>query len=500
MVNTLKNWVSNYFRDPWQMAALAVLGGAVLALVIFTMPLSISVGLAGGLLFLVVMAQNPDFMLALIILMTPFQSQLPSHLNLGGGLNAINLAIFFVLLLWVLRKRNGRFEEIRNNPMTWVLLGFYLMIFWGILRSVHWMGWAIVPQSLNPAKRWILPTLMFFPIAISDYNEKKLKWLVLAIGFVVLLMAVDSLKQFHSIGFSHYSDDARMGGPFGKGGENDLAAFFVYYYPLLAATAFFDRHVIRKAFLYGTVLLALVTILFTYSRGAYLGGAAALIFLGLKKKRGWLVLALVLALSYRFWIPAAVTQRVEMTEKHMVEEQPGEIIVPPTAIENNFEKSTALRITIWKGALKMIREYPIAGFGFQMFEPFMTRYTEIAYHMDTHNMYLRTAVEHGLPGLAVFLLLWIVPFVAAVRFYRKARLPLSRGVSLGLMAGIIGIATVNLWGSRFFREELVGLYWIVLGIFYRLKAIEAENNTAQQNSENQNRNHTPTQIGVLDES
>ncbi len=478
MVASLKNWVNDYFREPWQMAALAIFGSLVLGLVILTMPMSVGIGLAGILLFVVVMSQNPDLMIALIIFMTPFQSKLPHRLNLGGGLNAMNMAILFVVLLWILRKRNGRFQEIRNNPMTWVFLGFYLMIFWGILRSIHWMGWGIVPQSMNPAKRWILPTLMFFPIAVSDYREKTLRWLVLAIGLVVLFMAADSLKQLHSIGFNQYSEDARMFGPFGRGGENDLAAFFVYYFPLLAATAFFDRNLVRKLFLYGTVLISFVTILFTYSRGAYLGSAGALIFLGLTKKRGWLILALVLAISYRFWIPASVTQRVEMTEKHIVVEEPGEIIVPPTAIENNFEKSTAMRITIWKGALKMIKEYPIRGFGFRMFEPLMTRYTEIAYHMDTHNMYLRTAVEHGLPGLGIFLLLWIVPFVAAARFYRKARLPLSKGVSLGLMAGIVGIFIVNLWGSRFFREELVGLYWIVLGIFYRLKTIESEKESA----------------------
>ncbi len=473
MVDALKDRLSDAVRDPWQMAALAILGSAVLAVAILVMPLSVGAGLAGGLLFVVVMAQNPDLMLALIILMTPFQSKLPEHLNLGGGLNAMNLAMFFMLGLWLLRKHNGRFEEIRNNPMTWVFLSFYLMIFLSILRSVHWMGWGIVPQLINPAKRWILPTLMFYPIAVSKYDEKKLRWLVLAIGLAVLLMATDSLKQFHSMGFSHYSDDARMGGPFGKGGENDLAAFFVYYFPLLAATAFFDKNFVRRVYLYGVVLLSFVAILLTYSRGAYLGAVAALIFLGVTKKRGWLIVAIVLALSYRFWVPASVTQRVEMTEQHMVIEEPGEIVVPPTAIENNFEKSTALRITIWKGALKMIRDYPIEGFGFQMFERLMMRYTEIAYPMDTHNMYLRTAVEHGLPGLGIFLLLWIVPFVTALRFYGKATLPLSRGVALGVVAGILGIAIVNLWGSRFFREELVGLYWIMLGILYRLKTIES---------------------------
>lgn len=481
MVKSTKNISDGLFQESWLAIGAAILGSLVIAMTVLRTHLSFALGLAAGLIFIVVVAKRIEVLIIFLILVTPFQSKLPQSLNIGGGINAINILVFLVILLWLLHKVNGRFEQIRNNPMTWVFLAFYLMIFWGIIRSVHWMGWGIIPISLNPAKRWILPTFLFFPIAVSNFDEKKIRLIILAIAAVVFLMAFQSLRDFHSVGFGHYSDSARLGGPFGAGGENDLAAFFVYYAPLLAAAAFFDRKIIDKFVYYGVVFLSIVTILFTYSRGAYLGGTAALLFLGVTKKRGLLFLGIILALTYRLWIPSAVTERVEMTEKHMIVEQPGEIILPPSAIENNFEKSTALRITIWKGALKMIQEYPIRGFGFRMFEPFMTNYAQIAYHMDTHNMYLRTAVEHGLPGLGVFLLLWIVPFIAAARFYKIAKLPVSRGVSLGLMAGIIGIAVVNLWGSRFFREELVGLYWVVLGIFYRLKAIEKDHESQQEN-------------------
>ncbi len=473
-ITSIRHSVDNLFREPGLAIWAAIIGSGMIALAVLKTHLSFTLGFAGGLIFIVIVARRIEALIVFLIFIIPFQSKLPQSLNLGGGINAFNLLVGLLILLWLLHKIDGRVTQIKNNAMTWVFLAFYLMVFWGIIRSIHWMGWGIVSQSINPAKRWILPTFLFFPIAISNFNEKKLKLLVWAIAGVVFLMAFQSLRDFHSVGLGHYSDSTRLGGPFGTGGENDLAAFFVYYFPLIAATAFFDKKIINKFFYYGVVLISIVTILFTYSRGAYLGGAAALIFLGITKKRGLLFVGIILALSYRLWIPSAVTERVEMTEKHMIVEQPGEIIVAPSAIENNFEKSTAMRITIWKGALKMIQQYPIRGFGFQMFERFMTNYAQIAYHMDTHNMYLRTAVEHGLPGLGVFLLLWIVPFIAAFKLYRTGNLPLSKAVSLGLMAGIIGIAIVNLWGSRFFRDELVGLYWVVLGILYRLKTIEAE--------------------------
>jgi len=481
MVTSIRRLVDNQLQEPWLAIWAAIIGSGIIALAVFKTHLSFTLGLAGALIFIVIVARRIEALIILLIFIIPFQSKLPQSTNVGGGINVFNILVALLLLLWFLHKVDGRTIQIKNNAMTWVLLAFYLMVFWGIIRSVHWMGWGIVSQLINPAKRWILPTFMFFPIAISNFDKTKLKLLVWAIAAVVFLMAFQSLRDFHSMGFGHFSDGARIGGPFGKGGENDLAAFFVYYFPLVAATAFFDKKIINKFFYYGVVLISIVTILFTYSRGAYLGGAAALIFLGITKKRGLLFLGIILALSYRLWIPAAVTERVEMTEKHLIVEEPGEIIIAPSAIENHFEKSTAMRITIWKGALKMIQRYPIRGFGFQMFERFMTNYTQIAYPMDTHNMYLRTAVEHGIPGLGIFLLLWIVPFIAAFRLYRQGTFPLTKGISLGLMAGIIGIAIVNLWGSRFFRDELVGLYWIVLGIFYRLKAIEEDRVSQKKN-------------------
>ena len=480
-VTSIRHSADNLLQEPRLAIWAAIIGSSIIALAVIKTHLLFTLGLAGGLIFVVIIAQRIEVLIIFLIFIIPFQSQLPQRLNIGGGINAFNILVALLLLLWFLHKVDGRLVQIKKNPMTWVFLAFYLMIFLGIIRSIHWMGWGIVSQSINPAKRWILPTFLFFPIAVSNFDEKKLKLLIWAIAGVVFLMAFQSLRDFHSVGFGHYSDYARLGGPFGIGGENDLAAFFVYYFPLVAAAAFFDKKIINKFFFYGVVLISIVTILFTYSRGAYLGGAAALLFLGITKKRGLLFVGIILAISYRLWIPAAVTERVEMTEKHMIVEEAGEIIVSPSAIENNFEKSTALRITIWKGALKMIQEYPIRGFGFQMFEPFMTNYAQIAYHMDTHNMYLRTAVEHGLPGLGIFLLLWIVPFIAALKLYRIGNLPLTKAVSLGLIAGIVGIAIVNLWGSRFFRDELVGLYWIVLGILYRLKTIEEERRSQKKN-------------------
>lgn len=86
--------------------------------------------------------------------------------------------------------------------------------------------------------------------------------------------------------------------------------------------------------------------------------------------------------------------------------------------------------------------------------------------MDAHNMYLRVAAEMGLIALMVFLALFWVPFLSAWSVYRSTKDRFMRGWLLGLMACICGIIIVNIFGSRFVREELVGLYWVSISLMY----------------------------------
>lgn len=86
--------------------------------------------------------------------------------------------------------------------------------------------------------------------------------------------------------------------------------------------------------------------------------------------------------------------------------------------------------------------------------------------MDAHNEYLLIASEMGIGGLIAFLLVLIVPFYSMWRVYRTSGDRFTRGWMLGAMASIWGMAMVNIFGSRFGREELVGLYWVMVGLTY----------------------------------
>jgi putative inorganic carbon (hco3(-)) transporter len=438
-----------------------------------------SLGLVGAIGYGLICLRYPIVLLFLIIYVTPFQSTLPDSFKIGGGLNAYNLLLFSILGVWIV---NGiiykKFPRL-DHPISFVILIFWIMLIFSFVRTSTIIPDYDISDAAAYAKRWLFPMLVFFPLAFSTFTKKDINKIMWAFFVVLTIMLFTSLDEYRETGATISSFDwaERPGGPFVKGAANDLAAFFVYYSSVLLGWLIYEKKIFSKLTFIAIFSISLIMIMITYSRGSYIGILGAIVTIGLLKNRLIVFFVLLLAFSYKFWAPSGVEERVEMTSRNLVDDRQ-EIIISPNSFERNFEPSTANRLVVWRGALEMIKEKPILDFGFLTFNHFILNYAQLAKPMDTHNMYLRVLSELGIIGLSVFLSLWIVPFIVAFKIFKKAKEPMLLGISLGIIAAIVGISLVNVWGSRFFREELVGLYWILLGVMVRLSFIEKENQTS----------------------
>jgi len=446
---------------------------------VYILPLSLSTGALLGIFLFGISFLRLEIPMLVAIFLIPLQSQISEKFYLGEGLNPFNFVLLVILSAWIAQAacpRPGgqtlRGRALRWSPMIFVIGAFWIAVLVGLWRSMHTVGAFFFSAGLNPAKRWITPMLLFFPVAFSSLEKRQIRLLVGAMAVAVLITSLWTLQTFQSLNFDHYSHAARIGGPFGKGGANDLAAFFTYYLPVFLSLALFQRKIWARGLLLALSGVLILTVLFCYSRGAYMGLLASLLFMGAIKARKLLVILLLIALSYKIWLPSSVEERVEMTSQRLFQENERGIVSSPASFESRFEKSTATRLRIWKGALRMLADHPVLGVGFLAFGQFITQYAPINRPMDAHNMYLRVACELGLPGLLVFLCLWGIPFYMAWGLYRQTQEPFSKALALGLMASLVSIIVVNVFGSRFFREELVGLYWILVGIIVRLQILE----------------------------
>jgi len=206
----------------------------------------------------------------------------------------------------------------------------------------------------------------------------------------------------------------------------------------------------------------------TYSRGTWLAVGVSTIFITIITKSKKLIISGIILVGLVVLnpsiLPESITARIgaTFTHKQTYLEQ---------SVEEKVEKSSSDRIIIWKGALKMIQQNPILGFGFGVFPYYIMDYSEIEEQRDAHNTYLRIAAEMGIPALLVFLSLIAIVFFTALWVFRNSKDNFFKGCSVGFMGGVIGLLVACMFGSRMNSLEISGQFWIIAALMQRLKII-----------------------------
>lgn len=476
VIKSVKLWADNYGIFFIAFAIVISLG---LGITIYMFSPLLSLFVIIGLTIGVASLLKPEVVVTVLIFFIPLQAQVPDEFNLPMGLNVFNLLFLLLFLVWFFRVLFLEKQLFRLDAMGAVILLFMGVIFASMFWSTRIMGQGFFYDNIEEAKRWLSIMLIYFPIAHMDFDEKQTKRFVWYLIAVTLFVSVWTLVDCYNAGFD-FSEDNRIYSPFAKGGENDLSAFFVFYSPIVLCLGLLDKNLWRKLFFLGIFFISSLAIFFTYSRGAYLGIAVVIGFVAFIYSKKLLFAMLLMIATMNFWMPSAVKNRAAMTNSSLVMERrlnEGERALEPGDFASRLESSSAQRIIIWRGALKMIKENPVFGVGFMNFYYQIPKYAKLRpkERWDTHHQYLKIAAEMGIIGLVVFLMLWVVPFVRSWKLYMRTNDRFIRGIALAGMASVLGIAVVNMFGSRFFREELIGLYFVFSAILYRFQIYTSEN-------------------------
>ena len=264
----------------------------------------------------------------------------------------------------------------------------------------------------------------------------------------------------------HFADFKRSSGPFAEDWRaSDIAGGFIaILVPFVLSYAVFEKRKILKLAASVGVFFCLMGIFATYSRGAMLGAAVSVVFVALfgfkevfrKSKRyaGTLLLVVLVAfLAWQRWVPESIVNRVQGT---VVEKSYDFFGAAPSVI---LDESSEGRKDIWSMGLEIFRSNPVFGVGFLI--------PQFRMGVDTHNAFIQIAAEMGIIAFLIFLwFLW--------RIWREARLALrSEFIVMGLgFIGCLGaFLVVNNFYSNFFRDTVVGSFWVVLGLLASSKAL-----------------------------
>ncbi len=283
------------------------------------------------------------------------------------------------------------------------------MVHWGQVTALMVLLWFLVALSYlfaqSPALA--LPAIIDFTKVIglalltsglvtTLARCRTILWAIVgALGFLAVKGTVWSLARGGEI----------IGGPGGMIGDNNsLATAFVMMLPLAFALARTEEQRMLRRGAQAIVVFAFAAIVFTFSRGGFLGLIAVIgvMWIGAERKFRGALLLMGVAVCALVIVPESYYERISTI-----------------ADTESYDRSIQGRFQAWDVAIQAVAEHPLTGVGYNNFLLVFPRYSPHSPRV-THNSYLQIASECGLPALAVYLGLFATGIAALRRLRREA--------------------------------------------------------------------------------
>jgi len=405
-----------------------------------------------------------------------------------NGTNMLIVLGLFASLLQTANEKKFWFGWPPGTSLVVVFAVFTTLSGLTLLRLPGGFDYLRYVEFLN-FKSWIDQFILFFIAlcCIRDVQMAKRVWIYLMVGsaFVVLYTVPE---MFDKMGRSTI-EKSRIEGPHQQ--SNNFGGFVAYTtLPLVAMFVVFIKD--AKAWLLSPYFLVAAKILITtFSRGAYVAFAAGALFTGYLKSGKFLLAWALFAISVVAIFPQVLPQSVLARMESVTATQTS------SAAPEQLDRSSEVRLIMWRAASRMILENPVLGKGFKAFPKLKSDYTEVwVEEADPHSMYLYLGSQMGLPSVVLFL--YIMGFVVyiGVRLARADIDRFSRAVGIGGASASIAYAFICIFGSRAVNSDFTLYFWtyfVVMSVLYRdlvLKAGSTGNGKRRLNAflaENQRR-------------
>ena len=331
------------------------------------------------------------------------------------------------------------------------------------------LGWAIVTVplsewpggSLSFLLEMYLKTLAIFWLLSNTVNSRtRLRRIVWGLSLAGVPVGTTAVHHFLSDAFLPGVQVNRIVGynaPLTEN-PNDLALMLNLILPLTVALVPLTRRPLARALLLVIVILDVTGVIVTFSRSGFLTLATTFfVFLWKLRRptqRGWAWAALVLALACLPLLPSGYSERLSTI----------------TDVQSDPTGSAQARWDDTVAAVRFVMRNPIVGAGVGMNTLALNEERGPAWKA-VHNVYLEYAVDLGIPGLIMFLLL-MVCCIRSTRFVqrRSAEVPALRELfylAEGIQVSLIAFAVAALFHPAAYHFY----FYYIAGLAVALKAV-----------------------------
>jgi putative inorganic carbon (hco3(-)) transporter len=428
-------------------------------------PAYIVAGLAGAIAALVCIL-NPRFGLYILVSIT--------FLRLSDVLieyhGAPSIAKPFIALMVGVVLLNWWFRE---APPRATLKAFLLVLAYGLVISLsvfYASDFYAVANALDDFWKNGIIAILVVMLLRDGRSLRNVIWVLIASGIFLGTISVWQYltssfdNNYWGFGIADYQNIAgsssgyRISGPIGD--PNFFAQIMLIIVPLAFSRFLSEKSPILKMLALWGFVASLMTVVFTFSRGAFVALLlmSVLMFYFHPPKLRELLLSLfviVLAIPY---IPAGYMERV-LTLDDLV----------GGSATTQTDVSFRGRSSEYTAAWMMFADHPLVGVGIENYESYYQRYSRQigldsrSEARSAHSLYLETAAELGLAGLAVLAVTLFVVFRSIVRSWRVLHRAGEHNYSDMVVSIGIGFAGY-LFAAAFVHDAYPRYFWLMVGL------------------------------------
>ena len=427
-----------------------------------------------GIVILICMeifALNYEMMTYVLALYAPIDFLFRKYLVGIAGIwdELLMIGMFFIWIYKGVRYRQQ--EKVKQTPLN-SCVGVFIGIF--IILLLISPNFAISIEGLRAVIQYMF---WYFLVLQLLKDEKSVKRILLVLVGIVGLLAIHGVYQY-IIGIEmpdtwvESSEDIRTRVYSIFSSPNVFGSLNLMVFPIAFSMARTSEKRREKSFFLILMLFMIGALVFTYSRGAWIGAACAIGIYVLLKNRKLIIPAIILGLLVLIFVPSIGNRFLFMFSD--------------AYLSSSMKGGRLIR---WLMALQILKGHPLVGLGLGQFGGAVAMNNDLTtilngqeistYYMD--NYYLKIAVEAGVIGLIAFVWLMSQIVLVSIRTIGITHDVKMKELETGILAGLVGVICHNLVENVFEVPLMTSLFWMLVAVmmhmwFLNYKKRKDENN------------------------
>jgi len=360
-----------------------------------------------------------------------------------------------ILLFTVLISFSFIFNAIRHKKVAYTKTAITFPILLYLIVQIICTITSVTPMlSLQNFLVSLFSIIMFFIIINTVTTKSILDKCLKMFIFIAFVASCYGILQYFTVGVTDLTWvdletnpdlTTRVGGPFNN--PNIFAEYLEYILPTALVLIFVYKNKINKILLSIMSATILICLVLTFSRGGWLGFAAAIFFFALVKFTRYIPILIAGGIACIPFLPSVILTRLQ-------------------SIVNFQDTSNSYRINVWQGTIEMIKDFLFTGvgYGYWAYKSAYIHYSVNATKVwHSHNVYLQILAETGIFGFISFTLVIISLFVLIISHNKKSNDIYSNYVSLALLCGIISLLVHGFAEHILYMPKSIIEFWMILG-------------------------------------